>query len=247
MARRESQGLQITLIVFVMLTIILAVTTIAFWNKSKTLTEQNTKLSSENSTANSAASTALEEARQLKSWIGMSEATVESIGEQYKRDMSTYARSAPEVNRTYKDVPQLLFAALQQRNKQVSDLRQQLKQAQADFDQSTQQMQTALDAATTAKSTAEAELLQTRNQFATDRGELNSQKDQLSSDVQTLRQQLDELTAKSEEQLQDLTREMRNKDLIIGQRDDQLENLTTSRLKCPTGKFLRFDLGRGVS
>ena len=30
MARRESQGLQIALIVFVMLTIILAVTTIAF-------------------------------------------------------------------------------------------------------------------------------------------------------------------------------------------------------------------------
>ena len=44
MARRESQGLQITLIVFVMLTIILAVTTIAFWNRSKTLSETNASL-----------------------------------------------------------------------------------------------------------------------------------------------------------------------------------------------------------
>ena len=47
MARRESQGLQISLIVFVMLTVILAVTTYVYWsqaeNRNRELDAERTK------------------------------------------------------------------------------------------------------------------------------------------------------------------------------------------------------------
>ena len=239
MARRESQGLQIALIVFVMLTIILAVTTIAFWNRSKSLTGEMESLSQEVSTLRSATSTAVEEAGRMKQWIGhAADMSIEAIQEQYDRDMATYAASAPEVQRTYKDVPVILFGAVQQRNKQVADLRAQLKQAQDEFEQSQQTLQAALDESNRMKTDAEASLLKTRDEFASNRSELNSQKEGLSRDLQSLRQEFDALKSKSENDLQDLKREVENKDLIIGQRDDQLEELTTSSFEVPDGKIL---------
>ncbi len=50
MARRESQGLQITLIIFVMLTVILAVTTYIFWSQSENLGQQVAELRTQNAT-----------------------------------------------------------------------------------------------------------------------------------------------------------------------------------------------------
>ncbi len=120
MARRESQGLQITLIVFVILTIMLLVTTIVFWNRAKTLTADNESLQTANAEAQAAATTALDGLGKLKVWLGhTAQTSVEDIEAQYNRDMATYAKSAPEVQRTYKDVPVLLFSAIQARNKTI--------------------------------------------------------------------------------------------------------------------------------
>ena len=80
--------------------------------------------------------------------------------------MSTYARSVPEVQRTYKDVPAVLFAALQQRNKQVADLRQQQKDAQDEFQQTRQQLLQERDEAKRIQAETEAELRKTRDEFA---------------------------------------------------------------------------------
>ncbi len=247
MARRESQGLQITLIVFVMLTIILAVTTIAFWNRSKGLTEQNNSLRTNNGELQTAADTALDQSTRMKQWIGFTADTaIEEIQSQYDRDMNTYARSAPEVQRTYKDLPSVLFTALQQRNKQVSDLRDQLKQAQAEFEQSRQQLQTALDDAKRIQAETEAELRRTRDEFATFRDQLNAEKDQLASVVQKSRAALDELQGKSDQQIQELQREVKNQELIISQRDGQLEELTTESFDVPDGKVLWVNARTGI-
>lgn len=237
MARRESQGLQITLIVFVMLTIILAVTTIAFWNKSKGLTEENASLTSANQQATSERNQAVEEAQRLKTWIGHEpQASIETIEQEFNADMASYGRSAP--TKTYRGLPVALFQALQERNKQALTLREQMRQAEAEFDQSKQQLQTALAAAEQAKAEAEAALLQTRDDFAQQRSEINAQKDQLAAEVQSLRQQVDQLQATTTAQIRDLQNELQNKDAIIGQRDDQLKELQDESFEVPDGKIL---------
>jgi hypothetical protein len=239
MARRESQGLQITLIGFVMLAVILLVTTVAFWNRSKTLGEQNTKLSQDATEAQQAASKALSEAMQMKTWLGQAEdASIDAIQQQYERDMNTYARSAPEVQRTYKDVPAVLFDALQQRNKQVADLRQQLKDAQSEFEQTRQQLLKERDDARVIQAQTEAELRKTRDDFAQYRDQLNQEKDQQMAEVQRLRDELAALESKSAQQIQQLQRDVKSKDSIISQRDGQLAELTTESFEVPDGRVL---------
>jgi hypothetical protein len=239
MARRESQGLQITLIGFVMLAVILLVTTVAFWNRSKTLGEQNAKLAQDTTEAQQAASKALSESMQMKTWLGQAEdAPIDAIEQQYSRDMNTYARSAPEVQRTYKDVPAVLFDALQQRNKQVADLRQQLKDAQSEFDQTRQQLLKERDEARTIQAQTEAELRKTRDDFAQYRDQLNQEKDQQMADVQRLRDEIAALESKSAQQIQQLEREVKSKDSIISQRDGQLAELTTESFEVPDGRVL---------
>ena len=57
MARRESQGLQITLIIFVMLTVVLAVTTYIFWSRSENLSQERPTLQNGERDAQAAADT----------------------------------------------------------------------------------------------------------------------------------------------------------------------------------------------
>jgi hypothetical protein len=248
MARRESQGLQITLIVFVMLTIILAVTTIAFWNRSKGLTEQNNSLQTSNAELQSSADKALDEATQMKVWLGHSaDTSVEEIKQQYERDMNTYARSAAEAQRTYKDVPAVLFAALQQRNSLVADLRQQLKQAQDEFEQTRQQLQAALDESKRIQAESEAELRKTRDDFAAARETTNREKDQLAAELQKVRGQYDELQAANAKQIEALQRDLKNQEIVISQRNNQLKEVTAETFDVPDGKILWVNPRTGVA
>jgi hypothetical protein len=238
MARRESQGLQITLIVFVMLTIIFAVMTIAFWNRAKTLAEANRALETQTSESRQAESAATDQALRMKVWLGHTADTpIETIEQQYTRDMETYARSAPEVQRTYKDVPALLFAALQQRNKQVADLQQQQRDTQAQFDQARQTLEKERDEAFRIRDEMEAQLLQTRDEFAQYREQLKQSQDEQASQIAQLRAELADLQAKSGQQIQGLQREISNKDNIISQRDEQLAELTNESFEVPDGRI----------
>lgn len=245
--RRESQGLQITLIVFVMLTIILAVTTIAFWNKSKALTVQNTTLTTQNTENRSAMEAAMDQRDRMKAWIGhTADTSVEDVETQYKNDMNTYASSAPELQRNYKDVPAVLFSALQQRNKQVTDVRQQLADATRDFETTKKQLQDELEAARTAQASTEASMRQLRDEFAKQREMLNTDKEQALAQIRSLRQQLQELEASSQAKIQELERDIANKTIIISQRDNQLRELSETTFETPDGKitFVNVRTGR---
>jgi hypothetical protein len=239
MARRESQGLQITLIVFVMLTIIFAVTTIAFWNRAKTLGETNRALESQNDEALKAEQAATGEALRMKQWLGHTDDTsIDAIEEQFVRDMSTYARSAPEVQRTYKDVPAVLFSALQQRNKQVADLRQQQQDAQDQFDQARQSLENERDEARRIQAETEAKLGQARDEFAQNRGQLNQAREQQGAQIAELNRQVEDLQSKLTQQTQAFEKKLNDKDLIISQRDGQLAELTNESFEVPDGRVL---------
>lgn len=238
MAKRESQGLQITLIAFVMFTIIFLATTILFWNRSTTLLAEAEKLRAEKAELNSAADTALDHSTRMKVWIGHAADTgIEEIEQQYNRDMATYGRSAQEAQRTYKDVPALLFAALQDRNKQATDLRSQMQQLEQEMNQKLAQKQTELDDAIRIQGEKDAELLRSRSEFETARNQLNSEKSQLLSQLEQSRGELEQTRQQLTKQLDDAQREMKNQELIISQRDGQLAEFRTESFEVPDGKI----------
>ena len=59
--------------------------------------------------------------------------------------------------------------------------------------------------------------------------------------------QLDELQASSGQQIDGLQRDIKNKDLIISQRDGQLAELTTESFDTPDGKVLSVNARTGTA
>lgn len=237
MARRESQGLQITLIVFVILTIMLLVTTIVFYQQKNRLAAENATLKDSNNAANTEKAQAVDENLKLKVWLGHTGQTgIDEIEGQYKRDMDTYAKTAEEVQRNYKTVPSLLYSAVQDRNKSINDLREELRQAQATFEQTKAQLQAAADEAKKTQAAKEAELLATRQEFEAYRAQLNQQKDEQATAADTTRRELEELQAKTAKAEKDAQRVLNNTENILAQRDRQIKELTQTTFEVPDGK-----------
>ena len=121
MARRESQGLQISLIVFVMLTVILAVTTYVYWSQAENRSRELDEVRARNAELQGERDLAVEHATKLKVWIGHSADTnIDDIEAQYNSDMQTYAGGLVDVQRTYKDLPGHLLQEMQKRYQTIA-------------------------------------------------------------------------------------------------------------------------------
>ena len=119
---RENQGLQIALIVFVMFTIIFAVLTFMFskeYTKEKGLREAAEATAAEESTT---ARGLQDENMQLKVVVGHPEtATLETVDQQFKTDMLTFAQNFNDDSPNYRLVCQWLFDEVQRKNKALAD------------------------------------------------------------------------------------------------------------------------------
>jgi hypothetical protein len=115
---RENQGLQIALIVFVMLTLILGVTTFVFYrqwdqekNKFAAAEQEKGKVTKDLAAAQS-------EIVELKRILGFGAAdTMQVIGQEVLKDMQLTAASLPEADRVYRKVVQHLNDTVQKKNR----------------------------------------------------------------------------------------------------------------------------------
>jgi len=119
---RESQGLQIALIVFVMFTIILGVTTFMF-------SKEYGKAKGEAADAKTAAADALasqkaaeEENMRIKEILGHDKtAAIDTVNDAHDLDMNTYGKNYPEATRAYRMVCQWLYEEVDRKNKDLTD------------------------------------------------------------------------------------------------------------------------------
>jgi hypothetical protein len=130
---RESQGLQIALIVFVMFTIILGVTTFMFskeYSKAKALAADAEAKATE---ANGALSATESENMRLKQVVGHAEtATLPDVDDEFAKDMLTFAQNYNEANRSYRSVCGWLFQEVQRKNAALSAEKDRVKQVNDD-------------------------------------------------------------------------------------------------------------------
>ena len=120
---RENQGLQIALIVFVMLTIILGVTTFIFYRQYEEAAIKAEKAQQDSVTSTSKARTVQEENNKLKGLMGFA-ATMnwEEIQSQFTEDMQTYASTFPEETQFYHPILAQLAQAVADKNIELTDL-----------------------------------------------------------------------------------------------------------------------------
>ncbi len=108
---RESQGLQIALIIFVMLTILLAVGTFMFWKQFDKERARAVAAEEEQAKAQTAAKTFQDDANDLRGMLGEpTTAPVDTISEDFKADMEKYAVAGySQQTRDYRKVLAHLF------------------------------------------------------------------------------------------------------------------------------------------
>jgi hypothetical protein len=206
MAARENQGLQIALIIFVILTIILIVTTYMFFSSYQKEKESNKALAVDNTTKDTSARNANEEATLLKSLIGAgaSDKTAE-VEAQTKKDVETFGKGIPEASRNYRFLVEQLGTELKTANKSIAELTAQNK-GLADkikTDEAAKEAEIAKYKETLDKTAAD--LKEQRETFGQDRQTITGEKTELANKFAAKRKEHEELAAQSKAQLASLS------------------------------------------
>lgn len=126
MASRESQGLQIALILFVLITIALAVTTFVYYRRSEEALKETAAARQSENSAKTTRDQAIFQVQALKSMIGWGEADLDNmpgmdkemqdIVAAFKEDMVMYGEGLPDEDRNYRNLPRNMETAIRERN-----------------------------------------------------------------------------------------------------------------------------------
>ncbi len=129
MASRESQGLQIALILFVLMTIALSVTTFLYYRKSEEKIREAAAAREAQSRDQRAAEQALFQVQALKSMIGWGDTGTDGLDDMpgmdenmqeiikaFREDMAAYGEGLPEEDRNYRNLPRNMETAIRERN-----------------------------------------------------------------------------------------------------------------------------------
>ena len=144
MASRESQGLQIALIIFVMVTVVLAVTTFVFYRRAEEFRKTAEAAKQSEATARNTYNTENFKVQYLKHILGaarladaefksvresvLADEEMKSVDDQYQQQMKTYGEGLSPEKLDYANLLPNMMMALRARNKANTDLSAQVNQ-----------------------------------------------------------------------------------------------------------------------
>jgi len=206
MAARENQGLQLALIIFVVLTIILIVTTYMFFSSYQKEKEANKSLASENTSKDNAARDAIKESEAFKTAIGaaLTDKSPDVDG-RIKKDLETYGKGIPEENGNYRFLVEQLGTELKTANTRIAELTAQNKEL-ADKVKSDEVAKSA-EIAQYKKTVADTanDLKSERDKFGKDRAGITNEEAELAKKFDAKRKEHEELSKQSSARIAELT------------------------------------------
>ncbi len=198
MAARENQGLQIALIIFVMLTIVLIVTTYLFFSKFQEEREKSKALTAENSKATTVAAAARDESDAYKTTIGAeSKDNKDSIAARTKKDFDTHGKSIPEANQNYRYLVEQLGSELKNANTRITELTASEAELTAKIKLDEADKVKEMEKYTATVATTADELVKRSKDFDKARGEITSGEAKLKDKFDSKRKEFEDLTKKS--------------------------------------------------
>ena len=222
MAARENQGLHIALIVFVVLTILLAVTTFMFFSRWDEELAKIADFEKATKTANTQADEYLTELKEVKTILGVTAAdNLKTIGEMKKSDFEQWAPGTPDDKQNYHDLAKQLYTTLAQKQKdiiaaqereqkladkiksdeatkvvEVNTYKKTVDERSADYTTERNKLNEQVSSAATAKSEAQQNYDARRKEFdsevARSKAEVNDLNDQIVKLKQTISRMVDE-------------------------------------------------------
>jgi len=235
---RENQGLQIALIIFVMLTLILGVTSFLFFKQAEDAearAKRNLRQATEQETK---ARTTAEENQWLKQKMGF--AVTEdrnAIEPQFLQDMQTYAATFPEDIHTYRQVVARLFEILQTTQTELVAAQRELEQQNARFAAHQQSIAPQIQQHKQRADQIAQEMAAERAKYKEDYNRVSADKTTLAQQVQEARKQSTAEVAQVQAQLQSAGQELLKLRQLLKSKEEQLTAVTTETVDVPDGEI----------
>ena len=169
---KESQVLQIALIVFVILTLGLGVSTFMLYKKVEELTLKAKQDSDQAAIATKSCAAVQAYNTELLRLIGfVASEKLETVSEEFEKDMESYAGSLDATTRNYRKVLAYLNDELAKKNVTLADQQKSVQELKDKIAVLEQIKQPQIDAAVAGQKAANDDLAKRTEQFNTDRGE----------------------------------------------------------------------------
>jgi len=210
MASRESQGLQIALILFVMVAIVLALTTYLYFRKAEEKTKEAAAARVEAKQFEDAAKQLVSEKQVLKYVLGVdmqgnldnimqklgANKEMESVVSKFEQDMAMYGAGFPGQTLNYQTLPAYLIEQIGDRNQKLvaADAKAKSLQAERDSVQAAEKQRTLV--AEAAQAAAEKDLATRTNNFAVERDRITEEKNKIAAIQPQLQAKINQLDNK---------------------------------------------------
>ncbi len=247
MASSDNQVIQIFMIVFSILTLILAVTTFLFYQSYKEADERARKDGQDLQKAREDIRTAQTELNDLKQMVGLKpELQAPAVKEQFDKDMVAFAANFPEEKRHYRDALEFLFTTLSDTNKHLADVQVQLEELKEGFRVREEIKQKQIDEHAKAAQAAADDLAEERAKFKTSLDTINAEKDDLAKKLQTQQQQMDTAKEEHEKTQKQLNTDLANAQANLRDLEEKYREETRQTFEVADGEVVKVNQANGT-
>jgi hypothetical protein len=206
MAARENQGLQIALIIFVMLTIVLIVTTYLFFRSYSDQRDKAKSLAEQKSNADTATQKAIADADEMKGLVGAAQTeAIDTVKEATNKEMQSFGEGLPDSKQNYRGLVEHLVAKLRKFETANTDLTAKVAELEAKLKTDSEAAKAEVAKLSEQLNSIAADLEKERKAFVEIRGSITGDKDLLAAGFETTRKEHEKLVQKSSEQIATLT------------------------------------------
>jgi uncharacterized protein (UPF0333 family) len=239
MAARENQGLQIALIIFVILTIILIVTTYMFFSSYSQERDRAKSMSDAKAAADSATQKAIAESEELKKLVTGDPATaLDAVKEAATKDIQTNGDNPVEAQQNYHALVEMMAGKI--RSLQEAETKLTADNAALNAQLATNQQAAQAEVAQYVEklNATAADLEGERTKFGQDRTELTGQMEQLNTKFQSANAERERVAQQTSGQIASLSGELKQSEELLDRMRNEKE-IDAKANEYPDGKVTR--------
>jgi hypothetical protein len=210
---RENQGLQIALIVFVMLTILLGVTTYLSYREYDKAAKAEATMAATAGKNDLQAKKNGEDADKLKKMMGfLPTDQVAAIDDSWKKDMEKYGVAYPEVDRFYRPLLEKMQKTIDERNAELTDAKAEIPKLQDEHKKNMEAKDSQVGIFQAERDKANNDLASEQAKFQTAREGILRDQTKLQGDLQAARKEMNDRIVKIDEKFKEAEKKL--KDLV---------------------------------
>jgi len=236
---RENQGLQIALIVFVMLTIILGVTTYLFFRQYEEADIRAKSNAAEATKKAQLAEKSETDANELKRLIGAAKTEdVEAITTLFNGDMNRYGGSYSEESRFYRPLLEKMLKTIEEKNGELKDAKDEILRLEDQYAVRESNKDPQMKRFQEERDKANQDLADEQSKYGSERDRITQEQAKLQAALQSTRKEATASVAKVETKLQDAG--IQNKKLVAVNEEQAgvIEKITSGKIDVANGEVL---------